>query len=80
MQRLDEIQSYVLLRRWQTENKEEALTPQLTAAQLESLTDFYTNDRSYIAVSQRLLILLSQSKAAVEQTSPCLDRLAGQQI
>lgn len=66
MQRLDEIQSYVLLRRWQTENKGEILALQLTAAQLESLMDFYTNERSYIAVCQRLLILLSQSKAAVE--------------
>ena len=70
MQRLDEIQSYVLLRRWQTDNKGELLSSQLTAAQLESLMDFYTNERSYVAVCQRLLIPLSQSKAALRLPCP----------
>ena len=69
MQRLDEVQSYVLLRRWQTDNRGDILSSQLTAAQLESLMDFYANERSYIAVCQRLLIPLSQSKAA--RRLPC---------
>ena len=70
MQRLDEVQSYMLLRRWQTSNKGEVLSAQLTAAQLESLIDFYTNERAYIAVSQRLLIPLSQGAAPMEQYPP----------
>ena len=68
MQRLDEVQSYMLLRRWQTGNAGELLSAQLTAAQLESLIDFYTNERAYIAVCQRLLIPLSQGKAPFQQS------------
>ena len=72
MQRLDEVQSYMLLRRWQTGNKGEVLSAQLTAAQLESLTDFYTNERAYIAVCQRLLIPLSQSEAPFHAVLSCV--------
>ena len=37
LQRLDEVQSYVLLRRWQSDHKEEAAAAQLSAAHLESI-------------------------------------------
>ena len=63
MQRLDEVQSYVLLRRWQSDNKGENLASQLTAAQLENIMDFYSMERSYAGESQKLLIQLSQSEA-----------------
>ena len=62
MQRLDEVQSYVLLRRWQSDNKGDHLASQLTAAQLESIMDFYSMERSYAGESQKLLIQLSQSE------------------
>lgn len=74
MQRLDEVQSYMLLRRWQIGNKDEVLSAQLTAAQLESLMDFYTNERAYIAVCQRLLIPLSQSEAPFSSPALCESR------
>ena len=68
MQRLDEVQSYVLLRRWQSDNKAETLALQLTAAQLESIMDFYSMERSYAGESQKLLIQLSQSEAYTQSS------------
>ena len=60
LQRLDEVQSYVLLRRWQSDHKEEAAAAQLSAAHLESIMEFYSLERSYAAESLKLLIQLSQ--------------------
>jgi len=61
VQRLDEVQTYVLLRRWQLENMAEVLATQLTAAQLESLMNYYHTERLSVGWSQKMLIYLSRS-------------------
>ncbi|CAK0783823.1 hypothetical protein CVIRNUC_007023 [Coccomyxa viridis] len=64
--RLDEVQSYVLLRRWQSDHKEEAAAAQLSAAHLESIMEFYSLERSYAAESLKLLVQLSQGNTESE--------------
>ena len=73
LQRLDEVQSYVLLRRWQSDYKEEAAASQLSAAHLESIMEYYGLERSYAAESLKLLIQLSQRMTRSQDSNQSYD-------
>lgn len=59
-QDLDEVQAYILLRRWQADHKDVVVKDHLTVEHLHSLGQAYFLERSYAIESLKLVLQLAE--------------------
>lgn len=68
-QDLDEVQAYILLRRWQADHKDVVIKDRLTLEQLHSLAQAYFLERSYAIESLKLILQVVEGGSLIPHTS-----------
>lgn len=62
-QELDEVQAYILLRRWQGDHKDAVIRDHLTLEQLHSIAQAYFLERSYAIETLKLIFQLVEGES-----------------
>ncbi|BDA41474.1 probable Nucleoporin NUP188 homolog at N-terminal half [Coccomyxa sp. Obi] len=72
---LDEVQAYILLRRWQADHKDVVVEDHLTVEHLQSLGQAYFLERSYAIESLKLVLQLAEGDQESAITEVCSEHL-----